>query len=58
MNGGWLRAAGAERQCAPVALTRRFWAALNFTVKQQRQGRIGVSGFVLPAGSNGAILRT
>ena len=27
MNGGWLRAAGARRQCAPTALTWRFWAA-------------------------------
>jgi hypothetical protein len=30
----WLRAAGAGRlECAPAALGRRFWAALNFTVR-------------------------
>jgi hypothetical protein len=33
VNGRWLRAAGARRQCAPAALTRRFWAPLNFTVR-------------------------
>jgi hypothetical protein len=27
VNGWWLRAAGAGRQCAPAALIQRFWAA-------------------------------
>jgi len=27
VNGVWLRAAGAGRQCAPAALGMRFWAA-------------------------------
>lgn len=27
VKGLWLRAAGAGKQCAPAALTMRFWAA-------------------------------
>jgi len=34
VNGLWLRAAGAGRQYVPAALDRRFWAALNFVVRQ------------------------
>ena len=29
VNGWWLRAAGAGRQCAPAALLGRFWAAVQ-----------------------------
>ncbi len=35
MNGGWLRAAGAGKQCVPAALARRFWAPRNFAVRRQ-----------------------
>jgi hypothetical protein len=33
VNGGWLRAAGAEEIVRPRRLIGRFWAALNFTVR-------------------------
>jgi hypothetical protein len=34
VNGWWLRAAGAGRQCAPAALMGRSGRPLNFSVRR------------------------
>jgi hypothetical protein len=53
VNGGWLRAAGAGRQCAPAALIRRFCAAPH----ELPDGSIAIFGSRFDRGATAAVTR-